>query len=109
MRFLVDAQLSRRLIERLLQRGHDATHVFDHLPRTANDPDIADLASELAAVVISMDADFVELSRRGVLRQPLVWVRTGNVRTDELWVKFGPLLEQTVALIEGGALVVEIR
>jgi predicted nuclease of predicted toxin-antitoxin system len=109
MRFLVDAQLSRRLVHRLAERGHESHHVFDHLPGTAGDPEVAVLAERLDAALISMDADFVDLSRRGVLRRPLVWVRTGNIRTDVLWTRLEPILPEIVSAIAQGVTIVEVR
>ena len=47
MRFLLDAQLSRRLARRLVERGHEASHVFDHLKPDADDLTIAALANRL--------------------------------------------------------------
>jgi predicted nuclease of predicted toxin-antitoxin system len=109
MRFLIDAQLSRRLAAHLIEVGHEASHVFDHLPRPASDPDVAALAETLRAAVISMDADFVDLARRGALRVPLIWMRTGNIRTDLLRARMYPLLSETVAAIEMGTPILEIR
>jgi predicted nuclease of predicted toxin-antitoxin system len=109
MRFLVDAQLSRRLAAHLIEAGHEASHVFDHLPRTATDPDVAELARVLGAAVISMDADFVNLAGRGALGVPLIWGRTGNMRTDLLWARMRWLSPELVAAIESGAPIIEVR
>ena len=45
MKFLVDAQLPRRLAIRLREHGHDAVHTFD-LPRrnATSDNEITDLS-----------------------------------------------------------------
>ena len=61
MRFLVDAQLPRRLTYRLREAGHEAIHTLD-LPggnRTPDEAIIAQAASE-DRVVITKDADFVD-------------------------------------------------
>lgn len=72
MRFLLDAQLSRRLAQHLAEAGFAASHVYDHLSPTAPDLEIARLANTLGACVISKDADFAELARRGILEQAFV-------------------------------------
>ena len=60
MRFLVDAQLPRRLASWLTASGHDALHTLE-LPqanRTADD-EICRLADAQQRVVITKDDDFV--------------------------------------------------
>ena len=60
MKFLVDAQLPRRLAHLLRDAGHDAAHTLD-LPdgnRTTDDQ-ILDVAESAQRVVVTKDADFV--------------------------------------------------
>ena len=60
MKFIVDAQLPRRLARELSSSGHDALHSLD-LPdgnRTA-DEIINKLAAKDGRIVITKDADFV--------------------------------------------------
>jgi len=60
MRFIVDAQLPRRLARRLPARGHDALHTLD-LARGNRTPDLAiiELACRNDRIVVTKDADFV--------------------------------------------------
>jgi predicted nuclease of predicted toxin-antitoxin system len=60
MRFLVDAQLPRRLARWLGARGQDAVHTLD-LPdgNRTQDAAIGDLACREDRIVITKDSDFV--------------------------------------------------
>ena len=95
MRFLIDAQLPRRLVDLLRQRGHDAIHTLD-LPggnRTLDDR-LCDICDSDERVLISKDGDFVDSYL--VLRRParLLHVSTGNITNLEL--------ERLLALHEPG-------
>ena len=85
MKFLVDAQLPRRLSLELAARGHDAVHTLD-LPR-GNQTSDADINTQSIAeqrVVVTKDSDFVEsLILQGVPYK-LLLVATGNIRNSEL-------------------------
>lgn len=61
MKFLVDAQLPRRLSQRLDALGHNATHTLD-LPKGNRTPDavINELSAAEERVVVTKDADFVD-------------------------------------------------
>ncbi|MBK8084708.1 MAG: DUF5615 family PIN-like protein [Devosia sp.] len=52
-RFIVDAQLSRKLVRHLQRAGHSASHCFEHLDPSADDMAIAMLANRLGASVVS--------------------------------------------------------
>ena len=85
MRFLVDAQLPRRIVDLLRQRGHDAVHTLD-LPegnRTSDDR-LCDLSDSEDRVLISKDGDFIDshLLQRRPAR--LLHVSTGNITNFEL-------------------------
>lgn len=109
MRFVVDAQLPPGLAERLRDAGHDAAHLYDLLPPQATDVDVALAANARNAVLVSKDEDFVELSRRGVLTVPLLWIRLGNITNAALWTKLAPLLPQIEAAFAVGEKIVEVR
>ncbi len=95
MKFLVDAQLPRRLIPLLRQAGHDAIHTLD-LPHGNRTPDaeINDLAEREQRVVITKDADFV--NSFVVLGKPykLLLVSTGNITNTDLLTLFSRYLPQ---------------
>jgi predicted nuclease of predicted toxin-antitoxin system len=85
MKFLVDAQLPRRLARRLGAAGHDAVHTLD-LPdgNRTTDAEISRLADGEGRVVVTKDADFVTsftLARRPA---KLLVVSTGNITNAAL-------------------------
>jgi predicted nuclease of predicted toxin-antitoxin system len=89
MKFLVDAQLPRRLAVLLQQAGFDAVHTLDLLlGNRTSDNAINELSINEQRVVITKDADFVESF---VLRQvpwKLLLISTGNIRNAELLALF---------------------
>jgi predicted nuclease of predicted toxin-antitoxin system len=80
MKFLLDAQLPRRLVFVFRNPGYDAIHTLD-LPQqnTTSDSDITNIAIQETRIVVTKDADFVEsfiLSRRP---PRLLVIATGNI------------------------------
>ncbi|MDQ3555536.1 MAG: DUF5615 family PIN-like protein [Gemmatimonadota bacterium] len=100
MRFLVDAQLPRRLSHQLLAAGHDAVHTLD-LPRgnRTTDEEITSFAEIDSRVVITKDADFVNSFL--LFRKPgkLVLVSTGNGSNRELGAFFASHLQRLVSAL----------
>jgi predicted nuclease of predicted toxin-antitoxin system len=85
MKFIVDAQLPRRLARELAASGHDAKHTLDF--PTGNrtlDEDIVAVAVREGRVVVTKDNDFVtSFLLRG--RPPkLLLISTGNISNDAL-------------------------
>lgn len=85
MRFLIDAQLPRRLIFRFAEAGFDAIHTLD-LPNgnRTTDAEIIALATREARVVVTKDSDFVNSFI--LTRQPpkLLLISTGNIPNSQL-------------------------
>lgn len=84
MKFLIDAQLPRRLAGWLEQLGHDALHTLD-LPlgnRTA-DSEVIARAIRDDRIVVTKDSDFVQ--NFILTGQPtLLLIATGNISNAEL-------------------------
>ncbi|MGC1955210.1 MAG: DUF5615 family PIN-like protein [Gammaproteobacteria bacterium] len=85
MKFLVDAQLPRRLALRLQTLGHDALHTLD-LPLANRTPDVTINALSLREqrIVITKDADFVNSFLLSQKPWKLLFVATGNITNIEL-------------------------
>ncbi len=85
MKWLVDAQLPRRLAADLNRLGHDATHTLD-LPdgNATTDTEVIRIATAEGRIVISKDRDFLDSFL--VAGQPprLLWVTTGNISNSDL-------------------------
>jgi predicted nuclease of predicted toxin-antitoxin system len=97
VKFLVDAQLPRRLCAVLLRCGHDAAHTLD-LPAGNNttDPIINQVSLVEQRVVISKDADFFYSHVLEGSPWKLLLIKTGNISAQELCA----LLERNLLLIE---------
>lgn len=89
MKFLVDAQLPKRLSDLLQTMGFDAVHTLD-LPGGNQTPDgeINRLSLEQRRVVITKDADFVDSFLLQKQPHQLLIVGTGNIRNDDLIDRF---------------------
>jgi len=99
MKFLVDAQLPRRVSHRLQEHGHDAVHTLD-LPAGNRTPDAAINHFSVAQerVVVTKDSYFVDsLIVQGVPHK-LLLVSTGNISNSELEDVFFDNLD---VLVEG--------
>ena len=70
MNYVVDANLSPRLVALLRDAGHDAVHVRDIGLRTASDDEIIDYAISTDRIVISHDTDFGTLLAYRELSKP---------------------------------------
>ncbi len=85
MKFLVDAQLPRRLALWLQQRGHDVIHTLD-LSQQNRTPDtfLLSLADQEGRVLITKDADFELTHDLGQGPAKLLLVTTGNIHNNEM-------------------------
>ena len=80
MKFLLDAQLPRRLTQALRAAGHDAIHTLD-LPEgnRTTDAEINLIAGREGRVVVTKDADFVNSFYLSGSPQKLLLISTGNI------------------------------
>jgi len=85
VKFLVDAQLPRKLALFLTECGHDAIHTLD-LPRSNRTPDevINEISLQEHRVVISKDSDFVDTFLLFDEPWKLLLVSTGNISNRDL-------------------------
>ena len=85
MKFLVDAQLPRRLSNRLCSEGHDAIHTRD-LPNAnrTTDSNIIALAAKEERVVVTKDTDFVNTFLVTGEPRKLLLISTGNITNHDL-------------------------
>ncbi len=106
MKFLVDAQLPRRLAIWLNERGHDALHTLD-LPAAnqTTDAEVIALADREGRAVVTKDADFVIGFHLRGQPQRLLLVATGNVANDTLLTLFEQHLDLLIAWLETGQFV----
>lgn len=97
MKFLIDAQLPRRLAAELKQAGFEATHTLE-LPEGNRTTDRALIELSIAgqSVLVTKDSDFVQSFL--IKREPwkLLLVSTGNISNNDLMKLFTLNLDQIV-------------
>ena len=83
MKFVVDAQLPRRLARELAASGHDAVHTLD-MPAANRTPDkdIVALAIRENRIVVTKDNDFVTSFLLQGAPSKLLLISTGNTSND---------------------------
>ena len=101
MKFLVDAQLPRRLARWLQAEGHEAIHTKD-LPEgnRTGDATINELSLREQRVVITKDEGFVDTFLLRHQPYKLLLVATGNISNRELEQLFQNNLEGIVQAFE---------
>jgi predicted nuclease of predicted toxin-antitoxin system len=108
MRFLIDEQLSRRLVTWFEQRSYEAEHVEVALGLAATDEAIVAYAKSRNTVIISKDMDFLDLVNEQDGPQ-LVWVRVGNSTTPALTVRLATVWPEIEQALRAGQRVVEVE
>ena len=102
MKFLIDAQLPRRLVAHLRQAGLQAIHTLD-LPdgNRTSDRVINELSITEQYIVVTKDSDFVEsfLLRREPRK--LLLISTGNIGNDELERLFLSSIQKVIDAFDG--------
>jgi predicted nuclease of predicted toxin-antitoxin system len=100
VKFLVDAQLPKRLSDWLCYKGFDAIHTLD-LPQAnaSSDLTIIEIADQQQRVVITKDADFVDAFHLRKQPQKLLLVTTGNLNNKKLLLLFSENLEKICAAL----------
>lgn len=93
MKWLIDAQLPRRLAVRLNDLGEDAIHTLD-LPdgNSTTDSEICRVALSEGRVVVSKDRDFLDSFLVTAVPEQLLWITTGNISNNDLLALFESLL-----------------
>lgn len=85
MKFIVDAQLPRRLAHEMKAMGADTVHTLD-LPRRnlTTDSEIRNIAAAEQRVVVTKDRDFVDSFLMHGEPAKLLFITTGNISNDQL-------------------------
>lgn len=104
MKFIVDAQLPRRIAYWLRDGGHDAVHTLD-LPDGNSTPDgeIVALARREGRVVVTKDADFVNSFILRHEPEKLLLISTGNISNAQLEQLLLPLVPSIAEFFETSA------
>lgn len=84
MRFLFDANLSRKLVERLAEIFPGSEHVSRLGLERAGDRAVFDFAADNGFLIASKDEDFHQLAFLYGPPPRIVWVRLGNCTSEQV-------------------------
>lgn len=106
MKFLLDAQLPKKLSEFLNWKGFDSKHTLD-LPQKnrTTDNQINDISLSERRVVISKDLDFIESLLISNKPYKLIYIAVGNISNKELLEIFSKNIEIIISNIDKSRLV----
>lgn len=106
MRFLADAAISRKTVEFLKERGHDAIHVRTLGLHRAPDAEVVERARPDGRIVLSFDLDFGDILALGVLDKPsTILFRLADERAASVNARLSTVLGERAAELESGALI----
>ena len=85
MKFIIDAQLPRKLSSYIIELGYDSIHTLD-LPNGNYTPDseINKISIDQKRILISKDSDFYDSYVQKVEPYKLIYLTTGNISTKQL-------------------------
>ncbi|HBW30192.1 DUF5615 family PIN-like protein [Anabaena sp. FACHB-709] len=86
MKLLFDQNLSRKLVTRLADIYPGSSHVQFHGLAEKTDTEIWQFARTNDFCIVTQDADFAERSRLYGSPPKIVWLRCGNVPTNQIEV-----------------------
>lgn len=97
MRFLVDAQLPRRMVGWLTAAGCDAIHTLDLLDgNRTTEAQVTEAADREQRAVVTKDADFVDSHVLHTRPAKLLLISTGSISNRDLEVLMVPLIPDIV-------------
>jgi predicted nuclease of predicted toxin-antitoxin system len=105
----VDAHISPAVAKWIsAELGHPAQSMRDLGLRNAKDKDIFAAAGQAEAIVMTKDADFVEMVERLGPPPAVIWLTCGNTSNTALRVLLRGTLPRAIGLIGRGNALVEI-
>ncbi len=108
MKFLIDENLSRRLLIALTDAGHDAIHVTELGLESAPDHHILQAATGQDRVIVSADTDFgtILAETRATAPSMILVRRISSRRVEELSALILANLEDVTEPLQQGAVIV---
>ncbi len=95
MKYLIDAQLPKRLCLALIEMGYNSIHTLDLLDKNrTKDRDINKISLSEERVVVSKDSDFIDSILISNKPHKLLYVATGNISNNDLLVLFSNNIEE---------------
>jgi predicted nuclease of predicted toxin-antitoxin system len=84
MRFLFDQNISHRILKLLPENYSDSTTVKQEGLINAPDRQIWEFARQYNYVIVTQDSDFNDLTSLFGFPPKIIWIRTGNIKTQSI-------------------------
>ncbi len=84
MRFLFDQNISHRILDKLPDLFEGSTSIKKEGLINAPDKTIWDFAKRENFVIVTQDSDFNDLTALNGFPPKIIWIRSGNLKTDEI-------------------------
>lgn len=84
MNLLFDQNISYRIIKKLSTQFSNSKHVSDLGLSNANDSSIWEFAKKNDLTIVTFDSDFYDMSLMYGCPPKIIWIRTGNILTNEM-------------------------
>jgi predicted nuclease of predicted toxin-antitoxin system len=84
MKLLFDQNISFRIVNKLIDKFPDCKHVSQVGLKDCEDTDIWLFARNKNYIIITFDSDFYDLSLISGCPPKIIWIRAGNLTTNEI-------------------------
>lgn len=84
MRLLFDQNISYKIVNKLVDIYPDCKHISQLGLYNSNDSDIWVYAHDNNYVIVTFDSDFYDISLLSGCPPKIIWIRTGNLTTNEI-------------------------
>jgi predicted nuclease of predicted toxin-antitoxin system len=84
MKLLLDENISFKLVYRLQEFFPEMKHISDFQLNSIDDKIIFQFAKENGFAIVTFDEDYFTLSVLNSFPPKIIWLRTGNLSTNEL-------------------------
>jgi len=106
MKFIVDAQLPKRLSDFLRSRGHDSIHTLDlPLKNATSDSAVTRISVNQKRVLVTKDSDFLDSYLVNKEPYKLLLITTGNITNNELLDLIEENLQRLISALKHNSVV----
>jgi predicted nuclease of predicted toxin-antitoxin system len=106
VKFIIDAQLPKKLSDLLISKGHDSIHTLD-LPsgNHSKDNELITISKREKRIIITKDNDFLKSYIIKGLPEKLIIIKTGNIGNNELLKIFEKNIDKIELLLKKNTLI----
>ena len=84
MKFLFDQNISHRILSRIPDQFKESTSVKKEHLTDASDLIIWEFAKQNNYIIVTQDSDFNDLTTLFGFPPKIIWIRSGNLKTEEI-------------------------